>query len=730
MIKRFPHYRQLDSVDCGPSCIRIIAQHYGKTYALSGLREKSYYTREGVSMLGICDAAESIGFRTLGVKVTFQQLKEDAPLPFIAHWRQRHFLVVYGFKKGHVLISDPAHGLVKMTDEEFKAGWISSTENGQPVGLAMMMEPTPDFYLASDEKIEKSSIAYFFSYLRPHKKFIVQLILGMIMGSIIQLSMPFIAQSIVDYGIQNQNLNFVILITLAQVVLMISTAAVDFIRSWILLHLGSRINISLLSDFLVKLMKLPQSFFDSKSMGDLLQRMDDHRRIEAFLTSSSLSLVFSFVNLFVFGIVLFIYDWSIFSIFVVGSALYMGWVLLFQKKRRTLDYKRFDTLASDQNKLFQLLSGMQEIKLHNCEKQKRWEWERIQVKLFKLSSRGLAINQYQWSGSVFINESKNLLISFIAAKSVIDGEITLGMMMAVQYIIGQLNAPVHQFIDFIRSSQDAKISLERLGEIHNQLDEQVADSTKITIMPQRGEINLVDLSFQYGGPHSAYSLKNINLSIPQGKITAIVGASGSGKTTLLKLLLKFYEPTDGKINLGDINLNNFNNALWRDHCGAVLQDGFIFSDTIARNVAVGDSQPDTTKLLYAVRVANIQEFVESLPLGYNTKIGHEGVGVSQGQKQRILIARAVYKNPQYLFFDEATNALDANNEKAIMENLNEFYKGRTVVIVAHRLSTVRNADQIIVLEKGEIREVGDHTTLTQLKGYYYELVKNQLELGN
>lgn len=730
MLKSFPNYRQLDSVDCGPCCIRIIAQHYGKTYALQGLREKSYYTREGVTMLGISDAAESIGFRTLGVKVNFQQLKEDAPVPFIAHWRQRHFLVVYGFSYGKVKISDPAHGLVNMSEEEFLSGWISSREEGKEVGLALMVQPTPNFFLTSDEHIEKSGFTYFLGYLRPHRKFVIQLMLGMLMGSLIQLAMPFIAQSLVDYGVQNQNLNFVVLITLAQLVLMISTAAVDFIRGWILLHLGTRINIAMLSDFLSKLMKLPQSFFDSKTTGDLLQRIEDHHRIESFLTSSSLALIFSLVNLLVFSVVLFIYNGTIFSIFVIGSALYVAWVLLFQRKRRELDYKKFDAMSSDQNKLLQLLGGMQEIKLHNSEKPKRWEWERIQVKLFKLSMRSLAVNQYQWSGSVFINEFKNLIISFVAAKAVIDGQITIGMMMAVQYIIGQLNAPVHQFIGFIHSSQDARISLERLSEIHNQKNEVDDADVKLSLMPERGPINLENLSFQYGGPHSALALNQVNLHIPQGKVTAIVGASGSGKTTLLKLFLKFYEPTNGKIKLGEIDLQNFSNVLWRDRCGAVLQDGFVFSDTIARNIAVSDTYPDKNKLLYATKVANIQEFIESLPLGYNTKIGDEGIGISQGQKQRMLIARAVYKNPDYMFFDEATNALDAINEKVIMENLHEFYKGRTVIIVAHRLSTVKNADQIVVLDRGRIKELGNHAELTQLRGYYYELVKNQLELGN
>ncbi len=728
---RFPFYRQLDTMDCGPTCLRIIAKHYGKSYSLQTIRERSYITREGVSLLGISDAAESIGFRTLAAKIPFDKLKEEAPTPFIAHWRQRHFVVVYGFKRGKVLVSDPAHGLVKFTKEEFLDGWISDKDSGEETGVVLLMETTPEFYAQDEEdKMKNAGFRFFFRYLNPYKKFIVQLVLGMVVGSLLQLIFPFLTQSIVDIGIYNQDLNFVTLILVAQLMLYLSRTTVEFIRSWILLHIGTRINISIISDFLIKLMKLPMSFFDTKMIGDLLQRIGDHRRIESFLTSSTLNILFSFVNLIVFAIVLGYYNLTIFTIFFIGSAVYVAWILIFMKKRRELDYKRFDQMSDNQSSLIQLITGMQEIKLHNSEKQKRWEWERIQAKLFKVSVKSLALDQYQQAGSTFINEIKNIFISFVAAKAVIDGNLTLGEMLAIQYIIGQLNAPINQLVSFIHNAQDAKISLERLGEIHSKEDEEDVRESKLTIFPEDQSLNVHQLSFKYEGPHSEAVLRNIDLKIPEGKITAIVGASGSGKTTLVKLLLRFYEPTEGELRLGDIALSTFSNRLWREKCGAVLQDGFIFSDTIAKNIAVSDEYIDKERLIYSVKTANIQGFIESLPLGYNTKIGNDGHGLSQGQRQRILIARAVYKNPEYMFFDEATNALDANNEKIIMENLDRFFEGRTVIVVAHRLSTVKNADQIIVLDNGVITEVGNHRTLTDKRGDYYNLVKNQLELGN
>lgn len=731
----FPFYKQLDAMDCGPSCLRMIAKHYGKTYSLQNLRDKSYITREGVSMLGISDAAEAIGFRSMGVRVTFEQLYLEAPLPCIVHWNQIHFVVVYKITKNRngnffVHVSDPARGLIKFTKEEFMSGWANTKEGGEEKGLCLLLETTPDFYQAEDEKLNKSGFKFLFSYLRPYKKIIVQLFLGLLLGSLLQLIFPFLTQSIVDKGINNQNLDFVTLIIIAQLVLIFSRTVVEFIRSWILLHLGTRINISLISDFLIKLMKLPVSFFDTKMIGDLIQRIGDHTRIESFLTSSTLNILFSFINLIIFGIVLLYYSVNIFLIFLVGSVLYTAWVYLFMKKRRDLDNRRFAQMSDNQSNVIQLITGMQEIKLNNCEKQKRWEWESIQAKLFKVSMASLSLSQYQQAGGVFINEVKNVIITFIAAKSVIDGNMTLGMMLAVQYIAGQLNNPITQMITFLQSTQDAKISLERLGEIHQKDNEELDEEPKVDILPESKALTIDKIFFQYEGPHSPFVLDDVSLNIPEKKITAIVGTSGSGKTTLIKLLLGFYNPTKGKINLGDLYLENVSNRMWRGKCGVVMQDGFIFSDSIANNIAVSDEFPDRKKLLNAVKVANIQEFIESLPLGYNTKIGQNGVGLSQGQKQRILIARAVYKNPEFIFLDEATNALDANNERVIMENLNQFFKGKTVIVVAHRLSTVKNADQIVVLEKGKIVEKGSHIELSKKKGAYYELVKNQLELGN
>jgi len=730
----FPFFQQLDAMDCGPSCLRMIAKHYGRSYSLQTLRDKSYLTREGVSMLGISDAAEAIGFRSMGVKITFEQLLTEAPLPCIAHWNQDHFVVVYKIsqrkKETFVHVSDPARGLIKFTKEEFISSWATTKEGGEDKGLCLLLETTPDFYQSDDEKPNKSGFKFLFSYLRPYKRLITQLFLGLLLGSLLQLIFPFLTQSIVDKGINNQDLSFVTLIIIAQLVLIFSRTIVEFIRSWILLHLGTRINISLISDFLIKLMKLPVSFFDTKMIGDLIQRIGDHQRIESFLTSSTLNILFSFVNLIIFGIVLLIYSVPIFFIFLIGSAIYTAWVYLFMKKRRELDNRRFAQLSSNQSNVIQLITGMQEIKLNNCEKQKRWEWESIQAKLFKVNMASLSLSQYQQAGGVFINEIKNIIITFVAAKSVIDGQMTLGMMLAVQYIIGQLNSPITQMIGFLQTTQDAKISLERLGEIHNRDNEESDDTPKISILPEHRELNIDNISFQYEGPHSPFVLNNVNLTIPEKKITAIVGTSGSGKTTLIKLLLGFYTPQKGKIKLGDIYLDNISNRMWREKCGVVMQDGYIFSDSIANNISVSEEFPNREKLLNAVKVANIQEFIESLPLGYNTKIGQEGVGLSQGQKQRMLIARAVYKNPEFIFLDEATNALDANNERVIMENLDQFFKGKTVVVVAHRLSTVKNADQIVVLEQGKIVEIGTHTELTKKKGAYYELVRNQLELGS
>lgn len=742
---KFPHYSQLDAMDCGPTCLRMVAKYYGKSYSLQYLRSNSYITREGVSMLGISEAAENIGFRTKGYRLTWEELRDDVPLPCIVHWKQRHFVVVYAIKKTKsfsplsfqrgaggeaIYISDPAQGLLTYTKEEFLNCWLSTKTEGEKEGAALLLEPTPDFYKHEDEEKGKLKFAYLLGYLRPYRKYIVQLGLGMLTGSIISIIFPFLTQSVVDYGIGNSDLAFIVMVLVAQMILTFGQTANGLIRSWIMLHVTTRISISLITDFLVKLMKLPIAFFDIKMIGDIMQRIQDHNRIQSFLTKSLIDIVFAVITLVIYTFIMASYHMGILGIFFIGSILYIGWVLLFLKKRREIDYKRFQQSSANQSNIVQLVNGMQEIKLNACEKQKRWEWESIQARLYRVSIKGLVLSQNQQLGATLINQTKDLFISFLSAKAVITGDMTLGMMMAVQYIIGQLNAPIQQFIGFTQQAQDAKISLERLGEIHDREDEEKPEDGKIRDIPPNKDIELKNIMFQYEGPHSEKVLRKINLTIPANKVTAIVGTSGSGKTTLIKLMLGFYEPTGGKIKLGGIEMKRYSESNWRKRCGVVMQEGFIFSDTIANNIGVMDEVPDLEKTEQAVNTANIGEFIEKLPLRYNTKIGGQGHGLSTGQKQRILIARAVYKNPDYIFFDEATNALDAKNERIIMENLDRFFQGRTVVVVAHRLSTVKKADQIVVLEKGEIVEKGTHKELVAVKGAYFNLVKDQLELGD
>ncbi len=735
MYKPFPLYKQLDAMDCGPTCLRMIAKYYGQSFSVQYLREKSFITREGVSMLGISDAAESIGFRTSGVKITFDQLTSEKPLPCILHWNQNHFVVCYAIKKKgngdyEIKISDPAGEKYTMNKTEFLKCWSSSQTEGKAIGTALLLDPTPYFY-TQDDGLEGSnkSIRYFLGYLRPYRSQLIQLIIGLLVGSALSLILPFLTQAVVDQGIGYSNLSFVTLVLIAQLILFITQLAVEFIRNWITLHVNSRISISLISDFLSKLMKLPLRFFDTKNVGDIMQRIGDNDRIKSFLTGSTLTTLFSFVNFIIFAFILAYYNLTILAVFVLGNTLYILWILLFLRYRRKLDMARFSQASAEQSNLVQIVTGMQEIKLNNCEKQQRWKWERIQVKLFKISIKGLALGQYQQIGSVFFSQATSLFVSFIAARSVIEGDMTLGMMMSVSYIIGQLSGPIGQVIGFVQAAQDAKISLERLNEIHNKEDEEQTIGSKINELPAYRSLHIEDLYFSYDGADRDYVLNGINLTIPENKITAIVGASGSGKTTLIKLLLAFYQPNKGKIKVKDIPIDDINLHLWRNKSGAVMQDGFIFSDTIANNIAVGEDIIDKGKLLHAVKIANIKEFIESLPLKYDTKIGMEGNGISQGQRQRLLIARAVYKNPDFLFFDEATNALDANNERIILDNLNSFYKGKTVVVVAHRLSTVQNADNIVVMDNGKIIEEGTHKELIDKKGEYYTLVKNQLELG-
>jgi ATP-binding cassette subfamily B protein len=686
-------------------------------------------------MLSLSEAAESIGFRTLGVKIDLEKLLE-APSPCILHWNKQHYVVLYKIKKGRYYISDPAFGLLEYNKEEFLKFWIgnNANENTQE-GIALLIEPTPKFYDSEDDIDSKKTLNFklLFKYVFRYKSFIKQLAIGLVAGSLLQLIFPFLTQSIVDVGIQNQNIHFVYLVLCAQLLLFFGRTGLELIRSWIILHLSTRINISLISDFFIKLMNLPISFFDVRMTGDIMQRINDHSRIERILTTSSLSVLFSMVNMIIMGGVLAYYNITIFVVFFIGSMLYFGWVFLFLKRREELDYKRFSEISQEQSKVIELINGMQEIKLHNAEKQKRWGWEYVQARLFKVSMKGLILEQTQSVGSNFINELKNIIIIFLSAKLVIDGEITLGMMMAISSIVGSLNGPVIQLISFIREVQDAKISLARLSEIHEKEDEVQGDELKSHDFPRGADIIINDLTFRYTGS-DALVLDGLNLTIPANKVTAIVGISGSGKTTLMKMLLKFYVPVSGEIVLQRDNntmnkLSDMSQKTWRAHIGSVMQEGYIFNDTIANNIAIGVDIIDKERLLYAADVANIKPFIETMPLGYNTKIGMEGVGMSTGQKQRLLIARAVYKNPEMLFFDEATSALDANNEKEIIEKLDAFFKGKTVVVIAHRLSTVMNADQIVVLAKGKIAEKGTHDELIKLQGEYYGLVKNQLQLS-
>ncbi len=752
----FPHYTQLDAMDCGPTSLKIVAQFYGKHYSLRNLRERCHISREGVSLLGISDAAEAIGFRSTGVKITWAQLRDEANLPCIVHWNQQHFVVVYRIarRRGQwwVYISDPASGLLKYSEEQFLKAWIQSREpldlanlslRLQPgetplpstdlaagKGIALLLEPTPSFYRETGDEDNRLKFAYLLQYLRPYGSYLAQLALAMLTASVLSLILPFLTQSVVDKGIGTGNLSFVVMMLVAQVVLVLGQLANNLIRSWLMLHMTTRISISLISDFLAKLMRLPIAFFDSKMVGDIMQRIGDYNRIQTFLTGSLLSMAMALVSFAIYGCVMGGYDLTILGIFLVGSAFYIGWILLFLKRRRKLDYMRFQEASANQSSIVQLINGMQEIKLNNCEKQKRWEWERIQARLFQVSIKGLVLGQTQEVGGTFIDQTKNVVISFLAASAVIDGSMTLGMMVALQYIIGQLNAPLSQFIQFVQATQDAKISLERLSEIQEKDDEEPADKERIREVPENADIEFREVTFQYDGPHSAKALDRVSVTIPANRVTAIVGASGSGKTTMLKMMLGFYSPAEGEVSLNGRKVSQYSASCWRRACGTVMQEGYIFSDTIAGNIGVSDDTPDMQRVRRAAAIANIDSFIDELPLGYNTKIGADGHGLSVGQKQRLLIARAAYKDAKYLFFDEATNSLDANNERTIMERLEKLFENKTVVIVAHRLSTVKNADNIVVLDHGRIVEQGTHTELTARRGYYYELVKNQLELGN
>ena len=729
-MSRFHFIKQHDAMQCGIACLAMICRYYGKNYSLATLSEICQATNEGVSLLSISDAAEQLGMHTIIGYSSVAKLSK-VTLPCILHWNQNHFVVLYKTKRGKYYVADPGKGLIKYSESEFVQHWISVRRDNEDKGVAMFIKPTSLFYDKIDDPNDAPrSFKFLLGYINRFRKYFGSIILGLFIGCLLQLMLPFLTQSIVDIGVTHQDINFIWLVLAGQLMLTISRTIIDFIRRWLLMHISMRINISLISDFLLKLLKLPMSFFDTKLMGDLLQRMNDHSRIEKFLTNQVLNVMFSLLSFLIFGIVLFIYNKLIFSVFLIGSVLYAGWMLIFLSKRKVIDYEMFEKQAINNNYTYQFITSMQEIKLQDCEKRRRWEWEDIQTDLFQVQMKSMKLQQTQEAGSIFINEVKNIVITVLSATAVIYGEMTLGMMLAVQYIIGQLNSPVEQLMNFLYSMQDVKISLERINEIHGSRNEENTSRDRTEFKDCSHDIVFNNVSFKYD-PHSLTNIiENVSFFIPSGKVTAIVGASGSGKTTLIKLMLGFYPIIDGHIHIGDTDINTLNLKWLRRQCGVVMQDGVIFSESIARNIAVDDDEIDKERLLWASEIANIHDYIMGLPLKYNTKIGRDGVGLSQGQKQRILIARAVYKNPQFIFLDEATNALDAKNERAIVENLNEFYKGRTVVVVAHRLSTVKNADQIVVLDAGKVVEVGDHSTLIAKQGTYYNLVKNQLELGN
>lgn len=730
---------QKDQMDCGPASLGMVSSYYGKNYPIEYLRENSFLTKEGVSMLGITEAAHIIGFETFPARLTLEKLKENKDsLPVILHWNQNHFVVLIKITKNFLTntirykIADPAHGIITLQEEQVKKSWLSGEDLG---GVALFLQPTEKFYELIPPEQSRLTVKYLFKYLTPYKKQLVFLFFMLLLGSGITLIFPFLTQNLIDKGVNVRNLNMVSIILLAQLSLFFGSITIEIIRNWLMLYVGTQISITIISDFLKKMLKLPIKFFDTKMMGDFTQRIQDNERIEHFLTSQSLLTFFSIITFSVFFGVLWYYNFTILWVYLLMTVFSVGWSFFWFKKRKILDYYRFQERSNSQESIYEILNGVTEMKLNQFDEYKRKKWENIQQKLFKLNIRILKVDQIQLSGFEFINQLKNIIVTFLAAILVIKGNISLGAMLSISYIIGQMNAPVNQLVNFFRSLQDARLSLERLNEVQNHPEEEQEEY--ISLQTNEKDIDtrfkkgfeLENVSFQYEGPQSPYVLKNIEVLIPKGKITAIVGASGSGKTTLMKLLLKFYAPTGGKIVLNQQDLAELSPQSLRENCGVVMQEGFIFSDTIERNIITKDEIADKKKLEQAVKVANIDSFIKTLPLKYNTKIGNSGIELSGGQKQRILIARAVYKNPNYLFFDEATSALDSENEKIIHDNLQEFFKGRTVVIIAHRLSTVKNADQIIVLKNGQIAEVGNHNRLVKAKSEYYNLVKNQLELG-
>ena len=741
MKKRFPIYKQLDSADCGPTCLRMIAKYYGRKFEITKLRDYCYAGKNGASLLGINDAAEKIGFRCRGVKSNFDRFVNNAIFPCIVHWREDHFIVVTQVKVktttdnkwiGKIYVADPGFGIITYSVDEFLDGWINDLVSEEEKGSFLMIVPTLEFYhpKSDTDNIQKEfELSHFFSYIKPFKKMFLQVIFGMLISLGFSFVLPFLTQSIVDVGIMNNNMNFIYLILAAQLIIALSELIISYLQGWILLHTTSRVSISMISDFVTKILGLPMSFFDSKKTGDIIQRIGDHSRIQTFFTGTSIGTAMSFLSFFVFAIILGFYNLYMLLIFVIGHALYVTWVMLFLKIRRELDYKYFDKASKTQSNIIEIITGAEDIKLNGCEQKMRNKWESIQAELFHIGIKGLRINQIQGGGAFFFSNITNITLSIFSAYLVINGEITLGMMMSLSYIIGQLKGPVGAFIGFVHAYQDAKISMERLGEVHLADSEESQLDNKVNYLTFKDkDININNLTFSYTGINTPAVLKNITFTIHHNKTTAIVGESGSGKTTLIKLLLNYFPPQSGDIKIGDVKLSNISTPYWRKNCASVMQNNTIFSASIAENIALSSDIIDRDRLYQASLTANIHDFIEQLPSGYNTKIGPEGDGLSQGQKQRIHIARAIYKNPNFIFFDEATNALDANNEKVIIENLKTFFGGKTAVVVAHRLSTVKYADQIIVLSNGEVAEIGTHGSLIEKQGIYYRLVKNQLEI--
>lgn len=722
MLFRFPCEHQLDTMDCGPACLKIISKYYGKFYSLQFLRDVCGVSREGVSFQDISYGAEKIGLRTLGIRASIDDLYKKVKFPCIIHWQDNHFIVVYKVKGSNVYVSDPAKDLLVYSLQEFVNGWYDEEENN---GAVLLVEPSPDFRSQGDHVRGKQSLEKILKYFIPYKSGFVTLFSVMLVVTILQGMLPFISKAVIDVGIHSQDIGFINLMLLANITIIASVTLSNAVRDWLLLHITSRVNIALISDYLIKLMRLPVAFFENKMIGDILQRAQDHERIRAFIMNNSLNLIFSTLTFVVFSVILMFYNPVIFAIFIIAGLMYVGWVLGFLSIRKRMDWEYFDLVSRNQSYWVETVKSIQDVKINNYEQPRRWKWEKIQAKLYRLNTRVLTVTNTQQLGGQFILSIQNLAITFFCAKAVIRGEITFGVMISTQFIIGMLSAPLSQFINFIISAQYAKISFLRLNEIHEMQDEEEIAMTANTPMPADGKLSLQNVYFQYS-PHADYVLKQIYLNIPEGKITALVGGSGSGKSTLLKILLRLYQPSVGDVLLGDTNIRNISMRDWRDQCGVVMQDGCVFNDTILNNVALDDEHLDYIRLEEALETANILSEIKQMPQGYHTKIGEEGRGLSGGQKQRILIARALYKNPRYLFLDEATNALDAINEAKIVKALNKAFRKRTVIVVAHRLSTVRHAHQIVVLKKGVITEIGNHESLMGHQGDYFELVNNQM----